>query len=133
MQLGSNFRVRWPKFVIRFDLRPEYLSVLVEDINRWVWNSIKTFSGIGRVVQPIGIDRFVARIGKEREDHFTLAILRDLFAKLLDPLGRIDADGDQFEFVIFLFQGSELGQLPGTVRSPIAPVKDQHNRPLDLR
>lgn len=85
------------------------------------------------IVQPISIDCHVIGIGQQRKVNFTTFIRGEFSGEFFTSLWRIDADRKQLHVLIFFQKRAQSGQLPGTVRSPVAAIEHKDYRILLLR
>jgi hypothetical protein len=80
------------------------------------------------VEQPVAVNDAVVGVGEQRKIKAGLAF--EFFAQELRLVGRVNADGEDFDAVAAL-RGDERFQLPelsGAVRSPVAAVEDEDDR-----
>jgi len=92
--------------VVRFNLRPGDLSLLIYDVNGRMRNSKDLLPFVSRIAQTVGIDGFVTRIGKKREVNSPFAICGNLGGKVFADIRRINADGVKLCFLVLLQERS---------------------------
>jgi hypothetical protein len=92
IQRRANLHVRWALAVIRFNLYPGDLPVLVDYINRRVRDAVDFLPFICGITQSVGVNDLVIGIRKNWKAKRSLTIRPKLLGKALANIWRIDAD-----------------------------------------
>src|SRR5262249_33093693 len=116
--------------MVPVDPHPGYAPGLVDDDRRRPGYAFLPELQITRILQAVGVDHLVLRIGKQRERDRSTPVSGDLLHEALALFVGVHADAPQRGLLARLEKGSQLGKLPSAVRSPVAAVEHQHYRSL---
>lgn len=122
----ANLAIRRPLPIILLDNGPFDAPGSVKYIHRRVWDPFELRAVIRVVKEAIRVDRSMARIREQQRIYRALAVLCDTFSKQSALVRTVNAYGENTNRFAGIEKASELGQLPGTVRSPVPPIKDEH-------
>ena len=101
---ASNFQVIRTLAVIRFNLGPRDLAILIDHVNRRVRNTVNLLPFVRGIAQTIGADNLVVAVGEDRKIDLAFAVRRDLLCKVLAYLRRIHANSVELYILIVLQQ-----------------------------
>src|SRR5574341_1410878 len=91
----AYFFIRCTPLVIGFDLGPSYLALLIDYINRWMWDAVNLLTFVGGIAQAVRIDNLVFRIRENREIDRSFTVGCNFLSKALAHVRWVDADREQ--------------------------------------
>jgi hypothetical protein len=105
----AEVAVGWSLSVIWFNFGPRHVSGFIDHIDSWVRNALDLFAVIGRIVQAVGVNHLMLRIGKEREVDRTFAVRSNLLRQLFAFIWTVHADGIESHWFVCVQQETQFG------------------------
>ena len=124
-QLLADLFIRRTFLVVDLDELPTYDSLRVDHEGRWMRPAAAV-----RIEDAVTINHFMVFVFEERKVELSFETLAEHLAKFFRFLMIVGADRQDLNPILLLF-GQKAFQLPElfeTEGSPVAAIKDQHNR-----
>ena len=127
---GADLTIGRSLPVISFHCGPHDASSGIDHIDSRVRNTIALLAVIGRIVQAVGINNLMLRIGKEQEIDCPFAVCSNLRGKLFARSWTVHTDGIEAHGFMRVHKEPQVGYLPTAIGSPRAAIEHQDNRRL---
>ena len=114
--------------IVFLDFHPRDFAGFINQQHGRVGNAFAFQLYVARILQSVGVDDAVLRIGQQGKRNRPAAVGGNLLREPRAFFARIRADTPQRDLLAGFEQGSEFGKLPNTVRSPVAAKEYEDDR-----